>query len=72
MKLLTSDCKKVWLFNAEADKPFLKAGLACFMPGCESEVTFTVKDRQVKVSLPARVVNTTTSMRMLNARLSLL
>lgn len=72
MKLLTSDCQKAWLFNANADNRFLLAGLACFMPGCENEVTFTVKDRQVKVSLPARVVNSTTSVRIVNARLSLL
>lgn len=72
MKLLVSDCKKVWLFNTQADSPFLKAGLACFMPGCKSEVTFTLNNQQLVACVPSKVVDATTSARMPNARLSLL
>jgi len=72
MKLLISDCEKVWLFNAKTDRPFLKAGLACFLPGCKPEVTFTLNKQQLVACLPSKVVDATTSARMPNARLSLL
>ncbi len=72
MKVLKSACEKTWLFDTKRDDDFLVAGLACFAPGCNSEVEIEVDGQKRLVITPPKVVNSPLPLRMVNARLSLL
>ena len=71
-KLMKSICKRAWLFNVQQEDDLLVAGFACFVHGCPMEVEMVIDGRQRKVMIPARAVNGSVPLRMMNARLSLL
>jgi hypothetical protein len=71
-KLMKSICKRAWLFNVKQEDDLLVAGFACFVHGCPMEVEMVVDGKQRKVMVPARAVNGSVPLRMMNARLSLL
>ena len=48
------------------------AGFACFVHSCPMEVKMIVNGKERKVMVPARAVNGSVPLRMMNARLSLL
>jgi hypothetical protein len=72
MKLIKSNCERVWLFDIKKDESSVKAGLACFLAGCPSSVSFRFKEEEVEVSVPLRAINNGMPIRILNARLFLL
>lgn len=71
MKLLTSQCQKAWLFDTKKDEFAIQAGFACFLPGCNSIISFLIKGREVLVITPVRAAGSVVPMRILNARLAL-
>lgn len=72
MRLLVSQCEKAWLFNPRIDKHHCKAGLACFLPGCNNEITFNVNNKKQKMQTPIKVAFSHVPKRIINARLFLL
>ena len=72
MKVVKSVCEKAWLFDVREDDDFLLAGLACFVPGCESEVEVNLKNGRRAMMTPVKAINSLLPMRIVNARLSLL
>jgi len=72
MKLIKSKCERVWLFDIKKEDSSVKAGLACFLAGCPSSVSFRFKEEEVEVSVPFRAINNGMPIRILNARLFLL
>lgn len=71
-KLMKSICERAWLFNVKQDDDLLTAGFACFVHSCPMEVKMIVNGEERKVMVPARAVNSSVPLRMMNARLSLL
>lgn len=72
MKLIKSKCERVWLFDIKKEDSSIKAGLACFLAGCPSSVSFQFKEGQIEASVPFRAINSGMPVRILNARLFLL
>lgn len=72
MKLLISQCEKAWLFNVRINENHCKAGLACFLPGCNNEITFNVNDKAQKMQTPVKAAFSHVPKRIINARLFLL
>lgn len=72
MKVLSSDCNRVWLFDVEQTKYFLDCGLACFMPNNKADVVFTIKGKQVKAMIPSAAFKTRNPLRIRGARLLVL
>jgi hypothetical protein len=71
MKLLKSKCEKVWLFDANKEEFFIRAGLACFLSDCPSSAIFKIEDEEYVAILPFKVAGSATPARILNARLPL-
>ena len=71
-KLMKSTCERAWLFNVKQDDDLLTAGFACFAHSCPMEVKMIINGKERKVMVPARAVNSSVPLRMMNARLSLL
>lgn len=72
MKLIKSKCEKVWLFDAQKDDLFIRAGLACFLSQCPSYVTFNIEGEEIDIFVPFKAINSGIPMRITNARLSML
>jgi hypothetical protein len=71
MKLVKSECEKVWLFDVTMDDLFVKAGLACFLADCSSSVLLDFGKEKIETSLPFKAIGSAMPMRILNARLPL-
>lgn len=71
MKVVKSKCENVWLFDVEKGDSFVKAGLACFMRGCDSTTTLVMANEEITVSLPFRAIGSAIPTRVVNARLPL-
>jgi len=71
MKVVKSKCANVWLFDVERGDLFIKAGLACFMRGCDSTATLTMENEEITVSLPFKAIGSVIPTRVVNARLPL-
>lgn len=71
MKLLTSECNKAWLFDVFKDEFILRAGFACFLPGCAPILSFEIKGKKVQAIPPIKAIESAVPLRILNARLSL-
>lgn len=71
MKLLTSQCQKAWLFDTVQDEFAIQAGFACFLPNCDSIISFTIKGKEVSAITPIRAAGSVVPVRILNARLAL-
>ena len=72
MKLLTSDCKKIWLFDVSISDGMVNAGLACFLPTCEDTAILTIRDCKQKIEVPKPARAKAIPMRICNARLLML
>jgi len=71
VKVLKSNCERVWLFDVETDDISIKAGLACFLSQCPAFVVFNHKDKAIEACLPLRAINSGVPLRIANARLFL-
>lgn len=71
MKLIKSECERVWLFDVKKDDLFIKAGLACFLANCPSSIVLEFNKETLEVSLPFKAIGNGVPMRILNARLPL-
>lgn len=71
MKVLTSECNRAWLFDVSRDEFVLRAGFACFLPGCASILSFAIKGKIVQALPPIKAIESVVPVRILNARLSL-
>jgi len=72
MKLLKSDCKRIWLFDCRIKEDCIQAGLACFLPGSPEHGIFTVKDKTYVAQLSSKAAGKPGAARIINARLPLL
>jgi hypothetical protein len=72
MKFLKSSCQKAWLFDIKQEANVLRAGFACFLAGCESEISFLIKEQEVVALVPSKAANTVLATRIINARLPIL
>lgn len=71
MKVLTSGCGKVWLFDVEIDDVSIKAGLACFLSQSPPFASFSYKGKEIEACLPLKAMNNGVPVRIANARLFL-
>jgi hypothetical protein len=71
MKLVKSECEKVWLFDVTKDDLSVKAGLACFLADCPSSVVLDFGKEKIETFLPFKAISSAVPMRILNARLPL-
>lgn len=71
MKLLKSDCGKVWLFDVEVDDISIRVGLACFLSQAPAFAAFSYKGKQIEACLPLKAINSGVPLRIANARLFL-
>lgn len=71
MKILTSTCGKIWLFDVNLDDTSIKAGLACFLSQCPSSASFLLKGSEINAYLPLKAINSGVPVRIANARLFL-
>jgi hypothetical protein len=71
VKLLKSNCGKVWLFDVEVDEISIRAGLACFLTECPSFALFSYKGKDIEACLPLKAINSGVPLRISNARLFL-
>jgi hypothetical protein len=71
MKLLKSECEKVWLFDCKFGPDVITAGLACFLPGTSHFVRLETEGGKYTVEVPARAMERPGAVRITNARLSL-
>lgn len=72
MKMLSSDCGGVWLFNVKREEDQLVAGLACFVSNSPEQVIVQWRGERLILGLPHRAVSNPMPCRVLNARLALL
>jgi hypothetical protein len=72
MKLLKSNCGKVWLFDCAFEDGMLNVGLACFLPGSPAICEIDAKTKVLAIELPAKAVEKPMPTRIVNARLPLL
>lgn len=72
MKLLKSQCEKIWLFDVTRKDGELLAGLACFLPGCEDDARVEIKGKIYSITLPHKAIESVVPVKVSNARLSLL
>ena len=72
MKVLSSDCNRVWLFDVEITEYFLDCGLACFMPNNNPDATFVIRGKEVRAMIPSAAFKTCNPLRIRGARLLLL
>jgi hypothetical protein len=71
MKLLKSECEKVWLFDCKFSPGVITAGLACFLPGSPHFATLQTEGGKYTVEVPTRAMERPGAVRITNARLSL-
>ncbi len=71
MKLLKSDCEKIWLFDCKIKEDHIEAGLACFLPFSPSRGVFTVEGKTYAVQLSNGTAEKPSASRIVNARLAL-
>ncbi len=71
-KLIKSTCEKVWLFDVETNEDCLKAGLACYLAGCDLSVEIDINGKKEKIGVSPKAVASQIPLRILNARLPVL
>jgi hypothetical protein len=71
-KCIKSVCQKVWLFDVEINEDGLKAGLACYLAGCDSSVEIEMDGKNARIGVSPKAVSSQIPLRVLNARLPLL
>jgi hypothetical protein len=71
-KLVKSACEKAWLFDVKKEDDMVRAGFACFLSSCPSQLTISLGKEKLELMTPAQAMNSPMPVRIINARLSVL